>query len=112
MPVRAGLPESHLRVVIVPPPKPRQAAVLAARTLRTVGRGSPGGPGIARGSHLFSIGSSWPSRCDWQATKMGLPEMPGDTPDVVWDILEYVLRHRSEEHTSELQSLRHLVCRL
>src|SRR5437899_7445680 len=29
-----------------------------------------------------------------------------------WDNHEYVVPVRSEEHTSELQSLRHLVCRL
>src|SRR5205814_9152189 len=28
------------------------------------------------------------------------------------DISGHFIRHRSEEHTSELQSLRHLVCRL
>src|ERR1035441_10820039 len=28
------------------------------------------------------------------------------------DLPQFVSRHRSEEHTSELQSLRHLVCRL
>src|SRR5204863_5682699 len=29
-----------------------------------------------------------------------------------FELLEYLLRHRSEEHTSELQSRRELVCRL
>src|SRR5205814_10533105 len=32
--------------------------------------------------------------------------------DCVWDELRGELRQRSEEHTSELQSLRQLVCRL
>src|SRR5205814_7754925 len=29
-----------------------------------------------------------------------------------WSVMDRLLRFRSEEHTSELQSLRHLVCRL
>src|SRR5262245_63944488 len=33
-------------------------------------------------------------------------------PFAVQQLLSDVLRRRSEEHTSELQSLRHLVCRL
>src|SRR5437899_9519239 len=32
--------------------------------------------------------------------------------DVTYQFLHYLLGLRSEEHTSELQSLRHLVCRL
>src|SRR5262245_28497004 len=37
------------------------------------------------------------------------PLRPEDLRRIVVEILD---RHRSEEHTSELQSLRHLVCRL
>src|SRR5258705_5447827 len=33
-------------------------------------------------------------------------------PDDCWSISRWAARSRSEEHTSELQSLRHLVCRL
>src|SRR5471030_3433203 len=35
-------------------------------------------------------------------------------PDLEWFVLDstVIRAHRSEEHTSELQSLRHLVCRL
>src|ERR1039458_1623516 len=33
-------------------------------------------------------------------------------PDILWRRLRTWHRPRSEEHTSELQSLRHLVCRL
>src|SRR5437899_9045957 len=32
--------------------------------------------------------------------------------DIGLDVMEVLFRERSEEHTSELQSLRHLVCRL
>src|SRR5438045_171990 len=45
----------------------------------------------------------------------GLHEIAEDGEVVVVEIREHhaeLLAHRSEEHTSELQSLRHLVCRL
>src|SRR5437899_3981047 len=50
------------------------------------------------------------------AKRIPSPRRLGMQPQIVskhgLDLLVFALPHRSEEHTSELQSLRHLVCRL
>src|SRR5205823_13353898 len=67
-----------------------------------------------RSSDLFTVGSRWPVEDEGlagmilatggPATKQDYTTMPGP--------LGAALRDRSEEHTSELQSLAYLVCRL
>src|ERR1035438_7955644 len=60
----------------------------------------------------FGIGLVWLARWPgWGARRRAIE-------DYVWNLSQELSRHfgsrkyRSEEHTSELQSLRHLVCRL
>src|ERR1035441_7764232 len=53
---------------------------------------------------------SWP-RYPWGQPVSARPQRWWEWPHLV-PIVELVRRIRSEEHTSELQSLRHLVCRL
>src|SRR5947199_6462355 len=68
---------------------------------------------LARGAEKSGFGSFWVSDHFFGG--------PGGTPDrnclEAWTLLAALARdtttiRRSEEHTSELQSLRHLVCRL
>src|SRR5215212_11064873 len=49
---------------------------------------------------------------DCQIALMVPPERHPDAPDWTPEDALRLVRRRSEEHTSELQSLRHLVCRL
>src|SRR5258705_6879185 len=55
-----------------------------------------------RSSHSVRSSPGPPNARDWWATLEPVIRRTGSAP----------LRPRSEEHTSELQSLRHLVCRL
>src|ERR1035441_137496 len=72
---------------------------------------------------------AWPSDRGQRSLKQLIKECAGPELDIVWDkrspayvavvtpdvreaVLAQIEDRRSEEHTSELQSLRHLVCRL
>src|SRR5262245_64076703 len=53
----------------------------------------------------------WIKPADRRAAALALAEKSG-AGKLVRDFVALVAERRSEEHTSELQSLRHLVCRL
>src|SRR5438045_8090860 len=76
---------------------------------------------------IFSV--MWSEHCSYKSSRVHLKTLPTGGPQVlqgpgenagavdIGDGLAAVFKieshnHRSEEHTSELQSLRHLVCRL
>src|SRR5437899_8824050 len=62
----------------------------------------PGGGGAQRGAQHSQMLESWYAHIP--GLKVVMPATPYD--------VKGMLKSRSEEHTSELQSLRHLVCRL
>src|ERR1035438_10791443 len=86
----------------------------------------------AIGASFASCGPRWFWRCRnklWAVALVDLPcravlvtEVPATVVAAAWTVAEFrmallglqpfVVLLRSEEHTSELQSLRHLVCRL
>src|SRR5262245_39518972 len=56
--------------------------------------------------------SEWNDLRDEIGHHVGVYENPADLSAKTWTLMRYSEVERSEEHTSELQSLRHLVCRL
>src|ERR1035438_8491688 len=65
----------------------------------------------------FAQGANVPERDAAPETLLDLMKENGVSKTVIIQVIHYrydnrFLAHRSEEHTSELQSLRHLVCRL
>src|ERR1035441_5990205 len=77
----------------------------AARGGRIARRGSEGARGRA-GEGARGRASIWNAPGRWVSTRAGDPTFASPTSDLKRANV------RSEEHTSELQSLRHLVCRL
>src|SRR5205814_3810065 len=70
---------------------------------------------ISRIPLLIGIDGEWGLAMRLDSTvrfprQMTLSAMNDDT--LIYDMGKEITRERSEEHTSELQSLRHLVCRL
>src|SRR5262245_64994393 len=68
---------------------------------------------------LFRSGRALAARAGVQARMIeyaAIPKLMQDASADAWDVavvaIDPARRARSEEHTSELQSLRHLVCRL
>src|ERR1039458_9892644 len=93
-----------------PPAAMRVGRDLAQRVLLPTGAGEPGEPGsdAAAGRIAFGTSPLWESATDGAVAARGpggQSQTSGAAPGVDGG-------GRSEEHTSELQSLRHLVCRL
>src|SRR5690625_6742370 len=66
-------------------------------------------------ARLAGVPSLFPARqrSTYAASTKGTPMASSERiPDVTWANLKLQLLRRSEEHTSELQSRGHLVCRL
>src|SRR5262245_63752784 len=97
-PTRPAAPAMPTATVKVPPPSPASERVRPSAT--------------KVGVLLVNLGT--PDTADAAGVRRYLKEFLADKrvieeTGLIWKI---VLKGRSEEHTSELQSLRHLVCRL
>src|ERR1035438_3717351 len=82
------------------------ASALAALALAT----APAFAQAKKGSKPVPAAAAAPQKIDEEFTKL-IKEYLQD-PRVSTELVDHMPASRSEEHTSELQSLRHLVCRL